>query len=94
MHNNRDDLVVILAGYADRMETFFAANPGFRSCIAHHIEFPDYGDDELMRICATMLEAEGRILSPGAQSALAEYVAVRRRQPHLISYFVVTGAHE
>ena len=82
MENNRDDLVVILAGYADRMETFFSANPGFRSRIAHHIEFPDYGDAELLGISKKMLEAEGRILSPGAQSALAEYVAIRRRQPH------------
>ena len=50
MENNRDDLVVILAGYADRMERFFRSNPGFRSRIAHHIEFPDYSDDELVEI--------------------------------------------
>ena len=47
MENNRDDLVVILAGYADRMDRFFESNPGFRSRIAHHIDFPDYTDDEL-----------------------------------------------
>ena len=53
MENNRDDLVVILAGYADRMDRFFESNPGFRSRIAHHIDFPDYTDDELFRIAET-----------------------------------------
>ncbi|MCE8421982.1 AAA family ATPase, partial [Rhodovulum sulfidophilum] len=56
MENNRDDLVVILAGYADRMENFFQSNPGFRSRIAHHIEFPDYSDEELFEISGHMLE--------------------------------------
>ncbi|KKM67632.1 hypothetical protein LCGC14_1469120, partial [marine sediment metagenome] len=54
MENNRDDLVVIMAGYADRMDKFFTANPGFRSRIAHHIEFPDYEDMELGQIADTM----------------------------------------
>ena len=58
MENHRDDLVVILAGYADRMDRFFASNPGFRSRIAHHIEFPDYTDEELLRIAAGMLEQQ------------------------------------
>ena len=58
MENHRDDLVVILAGYADRMDRFFASNPGFRSRIAHHIEFPDYTDEELLRIAASMLEQQ------------------------------------
>src|SRR5215467_6114538 len=55
MENNREDLVVILAGYADRMDRFFASNPGFRSRIAHHIDFPDYADDELLAIAELML---------------------------------------
>ena len=42
MENNRDDLVVILAGYKDKMDKFFQSNPGMRSRIAHHIDFPDY----------------------------------------------------
>ncbi|MDQ7774899.1 MAG: CbbX protein [Paracoccus aminovorans] len=82
MENNRDDLVVIMAGYADRMDRFFAANPGFRSRIAHHIEFPDYGDDELLRISEAMLAAQGYGLDAGARAAMAEYVALRRAQPH------------
>ena len=55
MENDRDDLVVIVAGYRDRMETFFQSNPGMRSRIAHHIDFPDYGEGELMQIADRML---------------------------------------
>lgn len=82
MENNRDDLVVILAGYADRMDRFYSANPGFRSRIAHHIEFPDYSDEELARIAEVMLSEQNYALDDGARSAMAEYIALRRAQPH------------
>jgi probable Rubsico expression protein CbbX len=82
MENNRDDLVVILAGYADRMERFFGSNPGFRSRIAHHIEFPDYENDELVEIAERMLAEQGYAFSPEARTAMAEYVPLRRGQPH------------
>ena len=82
MENNRDDLVVILAGYADRMDRFFESNPGFRSRIAHHIDFPDYTDDELLRIAEAMLADQNYTLTASARPALAEYVAHRRGQPH------------
>jgi probable Rubsico expression protein CbbX len=82
MENQRDDLVVILAGYKDRMDTFFQSNPGFKSRIAHHIDFPDYTDDELYRIAAIMLEKDHYRLDDDATAALAEYVTLRRQQPH------------
>jgi probable Rubsico expression protein CbbX len=82
MENNRDDIVVILAGYADRMETFFTSNPGFRSRIAHHIDFPDYGDEELFQIAETMLSTQNYYLTEAAQNALRQYIAHRRAQPH------------
>ena len=82
MENQRDDLVVILAGYADRMERFFESNPGFRSRIAHHIDFPDYSDDELFRIAGYILAEQNYRLTPAAEVALKEYIAARRRQPH------------
>lgn len=82
MENNRDDLVVILAGYADRMDRFFASNPGFRSRIAHHIEFPDYSDGELLHIAEQMLAAQNYRLDAGARTAMADYVGARRHQPH------------
>lgn len=82
MENNRDDLVVIMAGYADRMDKFFAANPGFRSRIAHHIEFPDYTDDELLSISELMLDQQNYGFDEEARAAMAEYVSLRRNQPH------------
>ncbi|APX90966.1 CbbX protein [Brevirhabdus pacifica] len=82
MENNRDDLVVILAGYAERMDRFFASNPGFRSRMAHHIEFPDYSDTELEKIAGVMLSKQNYVLDDSAQEALREYVTLRRGQPH------------
>ncbi len=82
MENQRDDLVVILAGYADRMDRFFESNPGFRSRIAHHIDFPDYSDEELFQIAGAMLEAQNYTLTSEAQAALRDYIALRREQPH------------
>ena len=82
MENRRDDLVVILAGYSDRMERFFSSNPGFRSRIAHHIDFPDYGDDELLEIAERMLERMHYHFSDDAREAMRAYIAHRRQQPH------------
>ncbi|WP_374669620.1 CbbX protein [Ramlibacter sp.] len=82
MENQRDDLVVILAGYKDRMDTFFQSNPGMSSRIAHHIDFPDYGEQELQAIAGRMLETLHYRLDKGAHAALAEYIALRMRQPH------------
>jgi probable Rubsico expression protein CbbX len=82
MENNREDLVVILAGYADRMDRFFQSNPGFRSRIAHHIDFPDYNDGELLSIAETMLAAQNYHLHPKARAIMARYIELRRDQPH------------
>jgi len=81
MEAHREDLVVILAGYADRMDTFFRSNPGMASRIAHHIDFPDFSLAELLQIADLMLEREQYRLSPAAREAFAEYVALRMRQP-------------
>ncbi|QEE19950.1 CbbX protein [Youhaiella tibetensis] len=82
MENQRDDLVVIVAGYGDRMEKFYQSNPGFRSRIAHHIDFPDYTDDELLQISELLLAQQHYHLDEGARRALTEYIAIRRTQPH------------
>ena len=81
MENNRDDLVVILAGYADKMDRFFRSNPGFRSRVAHHIDFPDYTDADLVAIGERMLASLNYRLSESAREALAEYIPLRRAQP-------------
>jgi probable Rubsico expression protein CbbX len=82
MENNRDDLVVILAGYKDRMNTFFQSNPGMSSRIAHHIDFPDYQDAELLEIAKAMVDQMGYGLDAQATSALADYISLRKQQPH------------
>jgi probable Rubsico expression protein CbbX len=81
MESQREDLVVILAGYGDRMEKFFQSNPGFRSRIAHHIDFPDYSDRELLAIAELMLQEQNYHLSPAAREAFIRYIAVRKTQP-------------
>jgi probable Rubsico expression protein CbbX len=82
MENQRDDLVVILAGYKDRMETFFRSNPGMSSRIAHHIDFPDYTPEELLAIARLMLEQMQYRLDGEGDGALREYIEKRRAQPH------------
>ena len=81
MENQRDDLVVIFAGYKDRMDRFFSCNPGLASRVAHHIDFPDYSEDELFAIASLMLERMQYVLSDDAAAALREYIALRKAQP-------------
>jgi probable Rubsico expression protein CbbX len=82
MENQRDDLVVILAGYRDRMDSFFSSNPGMASRIAHHIDFPDYSEAELMLIARLMLTRLNYRFDDGAEPAFARYLSLRRQQPH------------
>ena len=82
MENHRDDLVVILAGYRDKMDRFFQSNPGMRSRIAHHLDFPDYTQEELLAISKLMLADLSYRLSAEAETAFAEYITRRMGQPH------------
>lgn len=82
MENQREDLVVILAGYQNRMEQFFTLNPGMRSRIAHHISFPDYAAEELLEIGQLMVAEQNYYFDQRAQQAFAEYVACRMRLPN------------
>jgi probable Rubsico expression protein CbbX len=81
MENQRDKFVVILAGYKDRMDTFFDSNPGMRSRVAHHLDFADYDMDELVAIGRLMLERASYYLSAEAETAFREYLAIRMQQP-------------
>jgi len=94
MENQRDDLVVILAGYKDRMDTFFQSNPGMNSRIAHHIEFPDYAEDELAQIAHHMLEIQNYKLDDEAQQAFKRYLQLRKQQPHFANARSVRNALE
>jgi probable Rubsico expression protein CbbX len=82
MENQRDDLVVILAGYKNRMDTFFRSNPGMASRIAHHVEFPDYTPDELLQIAELMAGQMHYGFDAEGLAALREYIALRVGQPH------------
>jgi probable Rubsico expression protein CbbX len=82
MENQRDDLVVILAGYKDRMDAFFRSNPGMSSRIAHHLDFPDYLPEDLQQIAQRMLQQMQYRLSDSGLAALHDYIPLRMRQPH------------
>jgi probable Rubsico expression protein CbbX len=92
MENQRDDLVVILAGYKDRMETFFRSNPGLSSRIAHHIDFPDYAEGELLQIADRMLAGMHYRFGAGTRQVMADYIARRLRQPHFANARSVRNA--
>ena len=92
MENHRDDLVVILAGYKDRMDTFFQSNPGMSSRIAHHLDFPDYAQGELMQIAQLMLQQQGYRLSLEAAEAFERYLGLRLQQPHFANARSVRNA--
>ena len=92
MENQRDDLVVILAGYQDRMDTFFRSNPGLSSRIAHHLAFPDYAAGELLQIADRMLQAMDYRFGPGAREAFEAYLRLRSRQPHFANARSVRNA--
>lgn len=92
MENQRNDLVVILAGYKDRMDTFFQSNPGMSSRIAHHIDFPDYAPDELLAIAQKMLKAQQYAFGAQAQDAFARYLELRVHQPHFANARSVRNA--
>ena len=81
MENQRDDLVVIFAGYKDRMDVFYESNPGLASRIANHIHFPDYTADELLIIGKMMLEEQQYKLTDEAEGVFLEYIKLRQAEP-------------
>jgi probable Rubsico expression protein CbbX len=92
MEERRDDLVVILAGYEDRMETFFQSNPGIRSRIAHHLHFPDYTEEELMAIADLMIERQMYAFDGESREVFADYLRRRIDQPHFANARSVRNA--
>jgi probable Rubsico expression protein CbbX len=92
MENHRDDLVVILAGYKDRMDTFFQSNPGMSSRIAHHLDFPDYSQAELLLIGDRMLQEMSYQFGTGGRETFGEYLNRRLEQPHFANARSVRNA--
>jgi probable Rubsico expression protein CbbX len=81
MENQRDELVVILAGYKEPMDKFYESNPGLSSRIANHIDFPDYTTPELLQIAKLMLQDQQYRLTPDAEMALVNYIEKRKEKP-------------
>jgi probable Rubsico expression protein CbbX len=92
MENQRDDLVVIFAGYKDRMDTFFRSNPGMSSRVAHHLEFPDYSESELLLIADKILAEQDYRFGESARQAFQEYLALRIAQPNFANARSVRNA--
>lgn len=92
MEEQRERLVVILAGYADRMEAFFAVNPGLRSRIAHHLEFADFTLGELAEIGERMLAEQGYTLTVESEAVFRDYLARRHELPHFANARSVRNA--
>ncbi len=81
MESRRGDVVVIFAGYKDRMDRFYSSNPGLSSRVAHHLDFPDYSDGDLMAIARLLLDVQQYRFSTEAEQAFAEYITLRRQLP-------------
>ncbi len=92
MENQRDDLVVILAGYKSRMDIFFQSNPGMNSRVAHHIDFPDYAPAELLQIGQQMLQQMHYRFGEGTRAVFSDYLARRQTQPHFANARSVRNA--
>jgi probable Rubsico expression protein CbbX len=92
MENQREDLVVIFAGYKDRMDTFFTSNPGLSSRVANHIDFPDYSIEELESIAKLMLDQLNYEFTPKARAAFEDYLKLRMSQPHFANARSVRNA--
>ncbi len=92
MEADRDKLVVILAGYKDRMDEFFGSNPGMSSRIAHHLQFPDYTAEQLLQIAKLILDQQAYELSDEAEDVFRAYIERRMEQPRFANARSVRNA--
>lgn len=81
MENQREDLVVIFAGYRDRMNGFYQSNPGLSSRVTNHVDFPDYTSEELLSIAKLMLQEQQYRFTEEAEKVLLDYITLRKQQP-------------
>nr|BDA98972.1 CbbX Rubisco expresion Protein [Rhodomonas sp. NIES-2332] len=92
MENQRDDLVIIFAGYKDRMDSFYESNPGLSSRVANHVDFPDYSPEELLHIAKIMLAEQQYRLTPESETVLLDYISLRMQEPHFANARSVRNA--
>lgn len=92
MENQREDLVIIFAGYKDRMDKFYESNPGLASRVANHVDFPDYSPEELLQIGAVMVQEQQYRLTQESAKVLLDYIKLRKEQPHFANARSVRNA--
>ena len=92
MENQRDDLVVIFAGYKDRMDSFYESNPGLSSRVANHIDFPDYTPEELIQIGRMILQEQQYKMTEAAEAALLDYISKRSQMPLFANARTISNA--
>ena len=92
MENQRDDLVIIFAGYKERMDSFYESNPGLSSRVANHVDFPDYSPEELLIIAKIMVEEQQYLLTPESEKVLLDYIKLRMTEPHFANARSVRNA--
>jgi probable Rubsico expression protein CbbX len=92
MENQRDDLVIIFAGYKERMDEFYESNPGLSSRVANHIDFPDYSPEELLIIAKQMVDEQQYRLTEESCSVLLDYIKIRKEYPHFANARSVRNA--
>jgi probable Rubsico expression protein CbbX len=92
MENQRDDLVIIFAGYKERMDSFYESNPGLSSRVANHVDFPDYSPEELLIIGKIMLEEQQYRLTEESENVLLDYIKLRMTEPHFANARSVRNA--
>jgi probable Rubsico expression protein CbbX len=92
MENQRDDLVIVFAGYKEKMDAFYESNPGLSSRVANHVDFPDYSPEELLTIARTMISEQQYRFTPEAESVLLDYIRLRQTQPQFANARSVRNA--
>jgi|TARA_B110000261_G_scaffold155691_1_gene188730 probable Rubsico expression protein CbbX len=92
MENQRDDLIIIFAGYKERMDSFYESNPGLSSRVANHVDFPDYSAEELLYIAKMMLAEQQYRLTPDSETVLLDYIALRKQEQHFANARSVRNA--
>jgi probable Rubsico expression protein CbbX len=92
MENQRDDLIIIFAGYKERMDGFYESNPGLSSRVANHVDFPDYSSEELLCIAKMMLSEQQYRLTFESETVLLDYIVLRKKEPHFANARSVRNA--
>ncbi len=90
MESERQNLVILMAGYESPIEEFFQANPRIGSRVAHHIRFPDYNVDELLQIAQLMVDKQGYEMNEDGERALRDYIELLKPPLDIVAQRTLT----